>query len=265
MSRYTIKVEEDFYITKYSKKPFPSTYHAEVKCNLKSKIRSYGTIGGADTVEIELKSQIKLCIEKICNYMKLYKTILLARENNPDNLFNPVIGYKISVIRQGRHGHRTVRKVILIQNELRSYNFSECMYHTHGNFDELLKESINNELENNTECFKISIKIHDIFSKNTMAKLPLNIKIDDASLLPMNIYNYSTYAKFNTETLFYDVSNIEFNNSHLNIKREFEFLNSIITFRSSDYNFGSSYYDCCTKFKNNILKIANNTKYFPIE
>lgn len=264
MSRYTIKVEEDFYITKYNKKPFPSIYHGE-KCNLKSKIRSYGTIGGTDTVERELESEIKLCIEKICNYMKLYKTILLARENNPDNLFNPVIGYKISVIRQGRHGHRTVRKVILIQNELRSYNFSECMYHTHGNFDELLKESINNELENNTECFKISIKIHDIFSKNTMTKLPLNIKIDDAPLLPMNIYNYSAYAKFNKETLFYDVNNIEFNNSHLNIKREFEFLNSIITFCSSDYNFSSSYYDCCAKFKNNILKIANNTKYSPIE
>ena len=29
MSRYTIKVEEDFYITKYNKKPFPSIYHGE--------------------------------------------------------------------------------------------------------------------------------------------------------------------------------------------------------------------------------------------
>lgn len=255
MSRYTIKVEEDFYITKYSKKPFPSIYHDE-KCNLKSKIQSYGTIGGADTVEKELKSQIKLCIEKICNYMKLYKTILLARENNPDNLYNPVIGYKIFVIRQGRHGHRTVRKVILIQNELHSYDFSKCMYDAHGNFDELLKASINNELKNNTECFKISIKIHDLFSKNTMDKVPLNIKDKVSKLSEANTYKYSTYAGFNKEILFYNVDTIIFNNSHLNIKREFEFLNSNVLIDSSNYNFESSYYDCCTKFKNNILKIA---------
>lgn len=257
MSRYTIKVEEDFYITKYSKKPFPSIYHDE-KCNLKSKIRSYGTIGGADTVERELESEIKSCIEKICNYMKLYKTIMIVRENNPDNLFNPVIGYKISVIRQGRHGHRTVRKVVLIQNELHSYDFSECMYHTHGNFDELLKESINNELENNTECFKISIKIHDLFSKNTMDKLSLNTKDNVSKLLEMNSYKYSTYTKFNSETLFYDVDTIIFDNSHLNIKKEFEFLNSNILIDSSNYEFKSSYYDCCTKFNNNILKIAKD-------
>ena len=60
MSRYTIKVEEDFYITKYNKESFP-VYR---KCNLKSKIRSYGTIGGTDTVERELESEIKSCIEK---------------------------------------------------------------------------------------------------------------------------------------------------------------------------------------------------------
>lgn len=254
MSRYTIKVEEDFYITKYNKESFPSVYRGE-KCNLKSKIRSYGTIRGVDT---ELKSEIKLCIEKICNYMKLYKTIMLVRENNPDNLFNPVIGYKISVIRQGRHGHRTVRKVVLIQNELHSYDFSECMYHTHGNFDELLKESINNELENNTECFKISIKIHDLFSKNTMDKLSLNTKDNVSKLLEMNSYKYSTYTKFNSETLFYDVDTIIFDNSHLNIKKEFEFLNSNILIDSSNYEFKSSYYDCCTKFNNNILKIAKD-------
>ena len=89
-----------------------------------------------------------------------------------------------------------------------------------------------------------------------MDKLSLNTKDNVSKLLEMNSYKYSTYAKFNSETLFYDVDTIIFDNSHLNIKKEFEFLNSNILIDSSNYEFKSSYYDCCTKFKNNIIEIA---------
>lgn len=200
MARYTIRVEEVVYFSKYTKQEnLWGPYHCET---LKSelKLRSFG-VDSRSSVPDYLYEQIELCVKKISFNMKLYRDSMLIKKENPYSLYNPIFGYTINVYRQGKHGHRTLRKSIAIQNVLRSKNdFSDNMYNLHGSFDKRIEESIDRELLH--KSLKINIRIKDIFSDNDLSKVANKNIIKFISKENIrNDYNFTSY--------FSDINNID--------------------------------------------------------
>lgn len=109
MSRWTIKVTREIYFMHLQESFFNA---CDFINHTEEKIRSYSV--SRDSIPEELINWISLAKRDIAFYME--SCINWIDTKNNDGNHNPLIGYKIDVYANGRHGHKTLRKTLIIQS-----------------------------------------------------------------------------------------------------------------------------------------------------
>lgn len=154
MAKYTIKVTREIYFTHILYQKGIIRACSDCKVHKTDKIRSY-SVNSREDVLSEMIKWINTCKSSIEFYMKSIRDSI-ACGASLYNLHDPLIGYSISVYRNGRHGHRTLRKTIIITSQMETENSYEWS-------KPYLAEALRD--------IKIDIKIANRCSEETSSKL----------------------------------------------------------------------------------------------